>query len=295
LPAPLDTDDLLELEIAENTPDIEANTHPIFESLLAEQNPLIRLVTIDRYYKVRQGWKPDEQSTTQVIASLRNYLPLVVERKFGAGRVVTFLTTLAPQWNDWAKNPSFIVVLLNLHSFLAAEGRSVDDRWVGTPIEVQLDAKKYRPETAFMLPGGPHRGRIKVERTAARLNEDSPLLSARIGDTPSTTQTAGETHKSGLYEAWPTTSEGAYDVQRFALNVVPDEGDLALVDTQVLLTKLDPVTPVFRHADELEYELAEQEGFNSSMFLMCALIALLLAEQIMAYVCSYHPARGAIA
>jgi hypothetical protein len=295
LPVPLEADDLLEPEVLENVPDVEASKHPIFESLLGEQNPLIRLVTIDRYYKVPQGWKPDEQSTAQIIASLRNYMPLVVEQKFGKGRIVTFLTTLAPQWNNWAPNPSFVVVLLNMHSFLAAEARSIDERIVGTPIEMQVEADKYRPEMTFMVPDANRRARVQVERTAAKLNEDSPFLIGAIGLAPSTTQTAGETDKSGLYEAWPTNREGAYEVKRFALNVVPEEGELALVDTQVLLTKLDSVKPVFRHAEELEYELAEQDGFNSSMFLMCLLVALLLAEQVMAYVCSYHPARGAIA
>ena len=34
--------------------------------------------------------------------------PLVVERRFGKGRVVAFLTTAAPTWNNWARvNPSF--------------------------------------------------------------------------------------------------------------------------------------------------------------------------------------------
>ncbi len=37
-----------------------------------------------------------------------------IERRFGKGRVMAFLTTAAPTWNNWAGNPSFVVIMLDL-------------------------------------------------------------------------------------------------------------------------------------------------------------------------------------
>ena len=42
--------------------------------------------------------------------------PLVVEHSFGKGRVMAFLTTAAPTWNNWAGNPGFVVVMQDLEA-----------------------------------------------------------------------------------------------------------------------------------------------------------------------------------
>ena len=45
---------------------------------------------------------------------------------FGFGfLVVAFLTTAAPDWNNWANDPSFVVMLLQLQSFLASSPREL--------------------------------------------------------------------------------------------------------------------------------------------------------------------------
>lgn len=318
-PLPLAADDLLPAEL-ENSPDIDAGDHPVFGVALGERNPLIRLVTVDRYFRAQEGWRPDPQSTVQVIARLRNQAPLAVERQFGAGRVAAFLTTAAPVWNNWAKNPSFVVTVLKLQSHLAAAQRQVDSMQVGSPISLQLESQQYLPNVVFTAPGDELTGRQVIERAAVRPQSDSPVLNVSLGKPPAAVVAAsddadssagvgepastsahsavGETDRAGVYEARLKTSEGGVEVRRFALNVDANEGDLSLGDSRTLLAAVSPLEPRLLFADEFtEGEVAQTAGdqFNRllTFTVLCGLAGLLLCEQFVAYVASYHPAKGA--
>ncbi len=290
-PLPLGREDVLVAEDVEHAPDIEVTEHPVFSVFLGERNSFIRQVTIDRFWKPLDGWQPEPDSTVRVAAALRNRLPLAVEHKFGEGRVLAFLTTFAPDWNNWGNDPSFVVMVLRLHSHLASAERAAEMRPVGVPIVVQLEAGKFRQDLQFVAPGDTPETKQVIDRVATRKEPNSPLMTAAIGQvTPDET---GETDRSGIYEAWPVTNAGEPEVRRFALNVEPSEGDLSRVDPKLLIANLAPVKAEFRYADEYSYELSGLSGNNHSLLLMCLLIALLLAEQLVAYSASYHPARGA--
>jgi hypothetical protein len=255
---------------------------------LGESNSFIRLVTIDRYIRPRGEWKPPADSTVAVIARLRNGAPLAVERKLGAGRVVVFLTSLTPDWNNWTGDPSFIVMQLKLESYLATTKRTDESHLVGTPLTVNLEADKFQSGLKFVAPGSKANTRIVIERTAVRPQENSPVWRATLG-LAAENSSDGETDRAGVYEAWPMTTSGAFEPRRFAFNVDPVEGDLSIVDPQQLLGKLAPVKAQFHPAEEYDWDFGEQRGFNRSLFLMGLLICLLLGEQLLAYSASYHP------
>ena len=286
-PLPLEREDILPMVEVREAPDIEVTDHPVFEVFLGERNPFIRLITVEQYLRPPLNWKPEPDSNVQVAASLRNGMPLVVERKFGDGRVVAFLTTVEPGWNNWGNDPSFVVVALKLQSYLAASRRAFDSRPVGTPIVVQLEVDKFRQDMQFIAPGETPETRTVIERAATRAQSDSPVMAAAIG----LGMVDGEvqTDRSGIYEAWPVTTSGQADVRRFALNVDPEEGDLKIAESKNLLAALDPVKAEFRPAEEFTYELAGLGGNNRSLLLMALLLALLIAEQALAYSASYHP------
>ncbi|MDO4425921.1 MAG: hypothetical protein Q4D17_09180, partial [Planctomycetia bacterium] len=73
----------------------------------------------------------DTLGDVHVIAALRNNAPLVLERKYGQGKIVLFLTTADRTWTDWPvgdpsrPNPftqgSFVVMVLQLQAFLTQE------------------------------------------------------------------------------------------------------------------------------------------------------------------------------
>ena len=73
-----------------------------------------------------------------------------------------------------------------------------------------------------------------------------------------------------------------------AYNVVAAEGNLELADDDLLAAQLDGVPFSLHHAANLQDETDAQQGFNLSGGLLLLVIALLVAEQLVAYSASYH-------
>jgi hypothetical protein len=290
-PVPLDRADDLPIELLENVPDFEVEDHPVFSIFLGERNPFVRLVAIRRYLQPPAAWTPPPEAPIEILAKLRNGDPLAVEKRFGNGRVIAFLTTASPEWNNWAHDPSFVVAALKLQAYLAASNQHDDSRVVGTPILVALNSDDNLPEVSFVAPGILKDESVVEQRTATPLGEDSPLMQVTLDD--KNAQRGGlSVDRSGIYEAWAVTRDGNRDVRRYALNPDPTEGDLAFAGSQELLTRLKPLDIKFRGANEYSYDLFQQAGYNRSLLVMCVLIAILLGEQLLAYLASYHPARG---
>ncbi len=289
LPAPLGREDFLVEEEEENLPDLEPTEHPVFQVFLGERNPFIRLITIEQFIQPEEGWKPPEESSVEIASLLRNGSPLAVSQKFGDGQVFEFLSTLAPDWNNWGNDPSFVVMILKLQSFLASSQRSLEPIAVGAELQVAVETEKYQPEILFVTPGETPETRLVIEHEAKQPSADSPVWQSSIGG--GVINGSGDTDRSGIYEAWAITLGGEADVRRYAVNVDPHEGDLVLTETKTLLEQLDPVKLEFRYADEYTFDTASLSGDNRSLLLMALLILLLIAEQIMAYSASYHPVR----
>jgi hypothetical protein len=286
LPAPLDREDELLADPIEHKPDIEAERHPIFAPLLDEQNPLIRLVNIERYVRVPASWQPAKDGTARVLARLRNLAPLAIEQAYGEGRVVLFTTTAAPDWNGWANDPTFVVLALKLQSYLARPPASDQARRVGTPIVVELETSRYRPEVKFLVPGPRAGNRIVIERATAPPT-DATTFTVAVGQSPTSPTGIGETGRAGYYDAWPTTLEGQVTPRRLALNVEPREGHLALLEPSAITSKLAPAKIEFSHFDD-DLGVTGDAGNNLSLPLLGLLVALLLGEQLLAYSASYH-------
>ena len=111
------------MELLENVPDFEVENHPVFSIFLGERNPFVRLVAIRRYLQPPAAWMPATDAPVEILARLRNGDPLTVEKRFGDGRVIAFLTTMSPEWNNWAHDPSFVVAALKLQAYLAASNQ----------------------------------------------------------------------------------------------------------------------------------------------------------------------------
>jgi hypothetical protein len=294
LPAPLGVDAELAQALDPGEPDLVLNNHPIFSFFVSETNPLIRGVKIDRFRKVGDNWKPGPESAVEVISRARDKSPLIIEKKLGQGEVLLFLTTLAPEWNDWAKNPSFVVVLLKTQSYLATAKRLDDPRLVGTPVDLALESAKYRADLAFVVPGDKAGSRQKIERQALAPEAGAATVVASLARTSVAGRSRGETDRAGIYEAWPITTKGEIDLKRWALNVDPDEGDLTPVASTDLVARLDPVKVNYHLADQYQQEDIVSTGYNLSTMILFGLIMLLIGEQVLAYSASYHVSPGTI-
>ncbi|MEC9002518.1 MAG: BatA domain-containing protein [Planctomycetota bacterium] len=292
LPLSLAGKALLNPPLEENTPDIEVTRHPIFEFFLGERNTLIRQVRVQQFMQPMDSWEAGLNSTTRIVSRLHNQLPLAVEQRFGDGRVVCFLTTLGPEWNSWARDPSFVVMLLKLHSYLTSVTRTQETRLVGAPLDVQLAMQQYQETVKFLLPGEDQQQRAEQERKAIKPETDSALLVASLGRPTPGTQRPQETGRSGIYDVLATSVDGNIKANRFAVNVEPAEGNLAMVTGQALVDQLDPVKVEILAADDFTGSAVQHAGGTTGFWLMWLLVGLLIGEQLLAYWTSYHPVRG---
>ena len=130
-----------------------------------------------------RGWLDEElpQSTNvRVVAELRDHSPLVLEHRFGAGRVVTCLTSagplLSPQgepWNNWANGPaapSFAVFQLDLAKYVARSDRTLPQLAVGEPITETFSRTTYKDEVEFVTPDN----QVTQVRAVERSADDAP-------------------------------------------------------------------------------------------------------------------------
>jgi hypothetical protein len=212
---------------------------------------------------------------------LRNGAPLLVEQPFGKGRVVAFLSTAAPVWNNWASNnetPSFPVVVRELHAYLSRRPSVGQAHQVGEPLALTVEAAQFQPQVRFLAPGG---------ETAASSVDAVPTGNGLL------TAAFPQTETSGFYEVQLTKTTGKPEVRYFAVNVDPAEGDLKAASGSDLAARLMPELKYqFEQAATFQSNLGETSGHNLSEALLYALIILLIGEQLLAWSAGYHPAPG---
>ncbi|HWB00415.1 MAG TPA: BatA domain-containing protein [Pirellulales bacterium] len=273
-PCPVVASTQLIVDRLEKIPDLSVSEHPIFKAFAGERNSFLGAVTVDRFLLVPKDWKPADRSV-QVIARLRNGSPLAVERSIGSGHVVAFLSTAGPAWNNWSRNPSFVVTLLQLQAWLSQGSLAAVSSPVGSALELQLDPTRYNARAQFTPPAD-----SAAPPTSVDLTVGADGLSAAYRDTTT----------AGLYEALLTETNGKAERRLWALNVDPEEGNLATLDAAQLAVRLPKLRYSFHRADHFIAAPRSTTGSNLSDALLYALVALLVGEQALAYAASYHPA-----
>jgi hypothetical protein len=275
-PVPLANRAELAIDRLEPAPDVQAEPHFIFRIFSGKRNSFLQTVAVERYFALPQGWRPPTDSTVRVAARLRNGAPLVVERSFGKGRVVAFLTTAAPTWNNWARNPSFVVVIQDLQAYLSQRsGDAEQSRLVASPLELRLDPAIYQPQVRFMTP---ETGAGATTAQNAAVTADGSLAAV-----------LQDTDLSGFYEARLTRTNGATETRRYALNVDPAEGDLSAMGPEQLAARLDGIKYQYAQAAAFQSTAGELAGYNLGEAILYGLVLLLIVEQILAWSASYHP------
>lgn len=275
-PVPVTGQAELLVDRLQKTPDLDVSNHPIFAILTGKRNSFLSTVVVQRYFAVPEDWKPATDVKVEVIARLRNGDPLVVEREFGEGRVVSFLTTAAPTWNNWARNnPSFVVAMLELQAFLS---RHPDDavRPVGAPLVVGLDSARHVPSVRFTSPDA----QVPPVATSASRGPHGDL-----------TATLTSTDKSGVYRVQLARKDGVEDIRHLAVNIEPEEGDLQTLESQQLASHLEGVAYKYERASLFQVAGGEAAGYNLGQSLLYLLVLLLIAEQLLAWSASYHPSK----
>lgn len=289
-PVPLKLPTQLPSDGLDTSPDVVVTDHPLFHVLAGRRNSFLPLLMIDYYYAVDDGWSPPSDGSAQVIARLRNREPLVVEKRFGEGRVVAQLTKLSSadtplgRWTNWSLNPVFPVLANELVNYLSA-GRPQDELFdVGDDLTVAVAEGDYEPTFRFFLPADSAGGSTTKAELPVEATPSDGMLTANLEHVAA----------SGIYEVQLQTRDGGTERRAFAFNVPVGEGDLRITYPSELSRQLAGVEYQFHDAAEMAIDDQQLAGWQMSETLLVVLIVLLLGEQLLAYIFSYHipPARG---
>ncbi len=282
MPLPLTGPTDLLVDRLQRAPDLRAERHAIFRVFAGQRNPFLATVNVQRYFEAPESWEPAPESGVEVIARLRNGAPLVVVRPYHDGRVITFLTTAGPAWNNWGQNnPSYVVTMLETQAFLAGQKGEARTARVGTPVQVFLDPGRYLSQVRIFRPG----------------EEGVPPTVTEATPTPDGSLVAqlDETDHGGIYRVQLFRGDGGSEDRRIAVNVEADEGNLETFTGSQLAARLPGVPYHFEQAATFHHVLGEAPGYNLAEALLYALIALLLLEQVVAWWASYHPPAARMA
>ncbi len=264
----------------DTTPDVSVTDHSLFHALAGRRNGFLPLVLVDYYYAVSPDWKPPTDDSVNVLARLRNNAPLVVEKQYGKGRIVAQLTKLSTgdtplgRWTNWSLNPIFPVLANELVAYLSAGQPSDSVQLVGDDLVIHVPESKYDSSIHFLLPGeGGARPEVPVDAT---LEKDQ--LTARLENVAA----------SGIYEVQLQPKEGPPERRVFAFNVPVGEGDLHVVSREDLTRQLAGVAFELHEADAMTVNQQQLAGLQLGDALLAALVVLLIAEQLLAYIASFH-------
>lgn len=269
--------------------DILAGDHPIFRGFGGERNSFLSAVRVDAYFGAPLDWNPPEGSAVEIVARLRNRAPFVVSRPYGEGRVVAFLTSLSAEWGNWRLNPSFVITAQETQAFLTRRASVHEERLVGAPLEIGLEkgsaeiVKMVAPlalTDGFPANGSTTGDLTTVSRQAAPTAEGSSVVFPET-DTP------------GVYRVeWTRVTDNAVESRRYAINVASGEGRMARVDPRRLAETLADIEYDFQKAAAFRASTGDSESTGISDALLYFLAGLLLVEQVLAYLLSYHPSPG---
>lgn len=275
-------------------PDIVPEDHPLFEAFLGVRNSPLNIVTIESFMAPPFEWTAAADKKVTVAASIRgqqNY-PLVVEKEFGDGRVMAVLTTAGPKWNNWGRNPTFVVAALRLHEYLSSNHSATQTHLVGEPIELFMSGREYRQDVVFVTPSSDPNIPTLIEKSAIELDEDRDRLEVSLGPSAVGTGNSGETLQQGIYEAWLLQLDGRNDVRRWSVNVDPIEGDLRRLESRSILDKLQRAKPSYVHWDQISANPQRDTRSKFTKWLLLLIVLFLLGEQLIAFSASYHPLKG---
>lgn len=248
-------------------------SHPLFRIFAGDRNPFLDAVRIDQYFGVEE--QETLPPTSRIVARHRSGAPLVIDSTLDAGRVLWFLTTASPAWNNWARNPSYVVTMLELQRYLAEPLRQPPALLVGEPWSAAFDAAKFRRSVTFLYP-------TEGEGKSEQVNLEATLdgTQARVDFTA--------TERPGIYQQVLTTSDGRREVIARAFNVDPSEGDLQRITPSDLDTKWAGLDYRLETADQLSGATGS-DRFDPRDALLAALVVILIVEQLLAWRMSHHP------
>lgn len=310
---------------AEAGPDTVFSEHPIFGVFQGQDNPFTGLTRVYEYFPVAEDWQIDDQKRedgVRTIARLFDRTPLIFEEKFGAGTVIACLTSGGPRWNNWARYPSFVAMMLDLEKHIAKRDRVLERRIVGEPIRLSLNPVEFLEDVEIIAPESSATPITRLKAAPVTTTPDSsvPAREKPVGDGESTGGETGDAKPSGDAEpAAPagdirlaasfneTDAPGIYVVKLLDQNNAPverwitynvplDESDLNLATTEDIRKQLgENLTIQIQEPGELSWIAGRDAGQEIRNWILIGLVIFFLAEQMLGCRLSYHSRSGGTA
>ena len=284
-------------------PDIQFEDHPIFLVFSGDDNSWVDQVKIERYVPAAEEWELDDslrEDNVRTIASLRDGQPFIVEKTMGAsgGRIIACMSTVGPNWNNWPRlPPCYVPTHLELEKYIAREDHNLNLRTVGEPIELALDPVRFAERVDIASPDGDPLVMQATTLQADPDEQDEGPDSAEVERDLRLHLDYADTDLPGVYQI-RMYDQDQQPVDRWvAYNVPASESQLDLMSTSDLRKRIgEDVRVEIHEPGELDWLEGKDVGQEIRDFLLYALIALLIAEQLLAYRLSYHPSSvGAVA
>jgi len=211
----------------------------------------------------------------------------MVESSFGDGRIVVCTTTAGPTWNNWSRNATFLPILLLLEDYLADGKNQTTDLTLSSSLTLEKDATQFLPDVTLLspIPGTEERESSELKLTATNGNQ---MLQAELP----TYNPAGRANLTlpGVYDFWFQEANGAWAVDRTAINVDPAEGDLETIAPGQLLTNLNSVQPTWVNWNQFNPEPDLKPASSLSRLFLLLLFTVFAIEPLLAYLSSFHHA-----
>ena len=112
-------------------------------------------------------------------------------------------------------------------------------------------------------------------------------LVGQIGDSVLSKVNLG-TGEPGLYELWFRNMDSSSSVDRIAVNVDSAESDLRLISDEKLAQFGGTESATIVAWDQLDSEPEQKQDATIHRMLLILLVLLLIAEQTLGWMCSYH-------
>ena len=132
--------------VVDEPADLQTVSHPIFDAFGDDDGSQLDAVVFSKLWKVdaeslQSGGGTGPIQSMEVLANFRgkSTWPLVTQHRLGAGKIVTFLTAIDGQWNNWPQELTFPSGMLLLSEFLAARSNA-QTLVVGGDLRVDLPA-----------------------------------------------------------------------------------------------------------------------------------------------------------
>ncbi|MFQ5489761.1 MAG: BatA domain-containing protein [Phycisphaerae bacterium] len=256
--------------------------HPLVSVFSGRDNPFVKRITFSRFFatEIPQEAAPAADGAkakhgphlTTVVARLNDpaHSPLIVERRFGKGTVTLVTSSCDLEWNEWAKDPSYVVAMLEAARHLARRDKRSTGVAVGEPLEIALAPDMHEADAILRTP------RYPTER-------EIPLTAEPSADGQGLVLRWERTDVAGLYRILLRRRDGGQDVRLFAVNPDPRESDLSTTDEPALRRAM-PQTPFVYLTSAQSLEDVDQSGRKElwRAFLI-AVIGILVLEQALAF------------